>query len=540
MILTQVYFRGFGPYSEGTELKIDEDVTVLTGANDTGKSITLRLISFLNGKQKSAEDDKNSDRFDDESGVWFTFQVRETDNGDSDLVTHKVELLHDPEDGSLDVNRMFDKLGNEIEDHSVNGPKPKVYWIRVGEAIRSEFQVRQANSTEKLFLQMAFNSVSENTLLSIGTKDFRRINRKLSENLNSIIPPNADLKFHMQPLSDGHPKIAIDLEDKVGSITSIKQRGSGYNRLISYLLLVSTVDLSDGPVILLIDEPETSLHADAQHALRNYLEEKASLPNVQVIYATHSPAMINPSRPESLRLLTRDTADNGLATTKIDNKPYVDGNFQSVRSQLGILAADSLLFAPITVIVEGASDSRGLNALFRRLITEFGKQEYSELNIYHRLTMFFPAGGYGEFYKWLRVAQGNGVLPILLYDGDKESDAQEMDNDHPDVFVLWFDKDTEFEDIVPRTTYFQALAEIVPGNHNITKDEFEKWQSNANLPRQMMFTKRVERWLNDEFGTSLDKPQVMAKAIELVELDKLCMNTIDKLIDEIRKTSKKL
>ena len=154
--------------------------------------------------------------------------------------------------------------------------------------------------------------------------------------------------------------------------------------------------------------------------------------------------------------------------------------------------------------------------------------------------MFFPAGGYGEFEKWLKFAKCNGVLPILFYDGDQIAKAQKIADDYSNVPVLWLDADKEFENIVPRETYFQALAEIVPGTRNITQDEFEKWEAKATLPQQMMFTKRIKKWLKAEFGTGLDKPNVMAKAIELADLDKLKMTKIDELINKIRETSKKL
>ena len=77
-----------------------------------------------------------------------------------------------------------------------------------------------------------------------------------------------------------------------------------------------------------------------------------------------------------------------------------------------------------------------MNLLFRRLHSECKEGDYADLNILHRLTLFFPAGGYGEFDKWLKVAQQNGVLPILLYDGDKVSEAQKMVTTNPNVPVV--------------------------------------------------------------------------------------------------------
>lgn len=274
MNLKYVYFKGMGPFAAGEGLEIDDDVTVLTGANDTGKSVTLHLISLLNGNQNAREDDRNSDAYDAESGVFYTCKVRETssEDSDSDSDIHKVELLYDPEDGSLDVNRVFDRKGNEIENHHTNRPNVRVIWIRVAENIHREFRVRDANNSEKLLLRMVFKTTNENDFKNLDTRRLRTVSRELSANLATIVPDKVGLQFQIQTLPDDVPKIAIDLEDNVGAITPIDQRGSGYNRLLSYLLLLSAIDLNSGQVVILLDEPETSLHADAQHSFRVYLD----------------------------------------------------------------------------------------------------------------------------------------------------------------------------------------------------------------------------------------------------------------------------
>ena len=319
--------------------------------------------------------------------------------------------------------------------------------------------------------------------------------RSYNSKLDSVKIESLGIEFNVDYVSHAPIVFQVKLRDALASLAPLHVRGSGNQKLIKLMFALLKVDATSDHIVLLLDEPENSLHADAQHSFRRVLETFSEHPNIQVIYATHSPAMINPRRPESLRLLTREFAEDGAATTKIDNKPYIDSGFQRVRSQLGLLPSDSLIFAPITTIVEGPSDSRALNSLFRRLAKESSDDKYGGLSILHRLTMFFPAGGFGEFTKWLEFAQSNGVLPILLYDGDQFAEITGMAKNYPDVPVLHFDDGEEFENIVPSETYFKALAEIVPLNGNLTEDKFKKWEASANLPDQMMFTKRIKRWL---------------------------------------------
>ena len=556
MILKELKISGYRPFYEEQTLKIEPDVTVLTGANDVGKSAILNILKQDRGEPSS--DDVNEDRT-------IHFVVDPGDDANLYIVTRfhltpsYVDIFTDLSEfrnWEVDVHfHVMDSRHTKIETRDENGMEtdgvpgflPVRYFsdLADSERIRSVIPGKKPSETEQTLLNLAFGSSEKwqgierhNSNIQNRLRD--QANERLASALAPLKPDSLDLSLSIDYQSRTEPSFIVALQDGQGGRAGPQLRGAGYQKLIGLMLALMQHVSDPDPKILVFDEPENSLHADAQHALRRVLDYVGQHEHLQVIYATHSPAMINPSRPESLRLIYRDTTEDNVATTRIDNKPYIDGNFQSIRTQLGILPADSLLFSSITVIVEGPSDSRGLNLLLRRLHAEWEDDRYSDLNVLHRLTMFFPAGGFGKFDKWLKFAQSNGVLPILLYDGDRESDAIKMDNDHPDVPVLWFKKDTEFEDIVPRKTYFEALAEIVPGNYDISKDKYDKWDKRANLPQEMMFTKRVNKWLCDVFGTCLDKPQVMAKAIERVDLDEVCMCTIDKLIDEIRKTSLKL
>lgn len=57
------------------------------------------------------------------------------------------------------------------------------------------------------------------------------------------------------------------------------------------LVILLTVLVQDNkPAILFMDEPEISLHFDWQKKLIQYIRELN--PNVQIILATHSPALV--------------------------------------------------------------------------------------------------------------------------------------------------------------------------------------------------------------------------------------------------------
>ena len=80
---------------------------------------------------------------------------------------------------------------------------------------------------------------------------------------------------------------------------------------------------------------------------------------------THSPYMINPMRPEQVRLLRRNIVDGKPTSSNV--RQATDSNFLQLRTSLGISASDSLLFAPVTVVIEGDTEFKCLAPLIKKL-----------------------------------------------------------------------------------------------------------------------------------------------------------------------------
>jgi len=92
---------------------------------------------------------------------------------------------------------------------------------------------------------------------------------------------------------------------------------------------------------------------------------------------------------------------------------------------------------------------------------------------------------------------------------------------------------SEFEEIIPQEAYFRALSEIA-GSNNITLVSFSEWEQTATLPSRIAFTKRIDRWLQETAPDFIyDKPDVMKKAIELINLDDVKLEQIKQLVDKM-------
>ncbi len=559
MILKELKICGFRPFYEQQTLKIEPDVTVLTGANDVGKSAILDIIHrFAIGKDGS-EDDANIDFLIEHStpwnqnrgiravatcsllsaGGWFRHSVSRGWEADLELTPTMNELR---------LVGLRDENGQDlsVSDQTVNS-RPMVINLadqqRLGPSISSGSQ----NAVENRFLALAFGDNYWETLESLNVRNrnlHRNVaNERINERLNSVRPSSLCLDFHVDFESHNPLVISVGLKDQHGGRAWPHLRGEGFQKLISLMFILLEIQVIYSHVVLLYDEPENSLHADAQHSFRHVLESVATHPKLQVIYATHSPAMINSSRPRSFRLLTRETTDVGIATTRINNKPYADDNFQLIRSNLGISPADSLLYAPITVIVEGATESLGLNRLFRLLINESEDENYEVLETLVNLIHLLPAGG-SSFDRWARMATSQDNRVIVFVDGDQISRAKKLQKDFPDIPLIHFPETNEFEDIVPRETYFAALAEYARSNGmdatKVTEQAYMEWVTSQKLAGRMLFSKRVSKWYKELFDYDMEKAEVMDIAIERVKLENIDMSKIDELIDAIKEEAENL
>ena len=61
MLLQRLTIAGLGPFAEPVTVQIEPDVTVLTGANDTGKSTVLAALAMFCGTRKMGEGELNND-----------------------------------------------------------------------------------------------------------------------------------------------------------------------------------------------------------------------------------------------------------------------------------------------------------------------------------------------------------------------------------------------------------------------------------------------------------------------------------------------
>jgi predicted ATP-dependent endonuclease of OLD family len=116
------------------------------------------------------------------------------------------------------------------------------------------------------------------------------------------------------------------------------------------------LEATENQQLVLIDEPAYSLHPSAQRAVARLFSIISE--QHQVVYATHSPFIIDWSFPQRVRLLERDPITK---RTRIQNRPYhAHERFQTVwdplREAIGVSLGDLAVIGDTNVLVEGVSD----------------------------------------------------------------------------------------------------------------------------------------------------------------------------------------
>lgn len=413
---------------------------------------------------------------------------------------------------------------------------PLVWYLTSDEHVPSEIDSESLSELQSQFLEIAFGKGGVKKLSESLTDPslrwaIREANRRINARLDEVFPHTLGLKLNLEVTSREPFRFSVSLTDNNEGDTPIHLRGAGVQKTISLLVKLTSSNLDWQQLYILIDEPENSLHADLQHKLRNMLEELASNEQVQVIYATHSPSMLNPVKTGGLRLLERTNKD-GVATTNINNRPY-DDNFQRIRSSLGISPADSLLYAPITIIVEGITEMECLPSILWRLHKENVDGFDAIPNL---LSLTHILNGFGDSFEfWCRLSKSQGAKPIIFVDGDKirRVNQASISDRHPDVPILHLDEGKEFEELVESHRYFESLAQLNQ-NEGITLEAYKSWDENSGLHVKMMFSKRIERWLQDEFEIfDFDKAETMKKALELAWVSEIKLEPFRQLVTTI-------
>ena len=187
--------------------------------------------------------------------------------------------------------------------------------------------------------------------------------------------------------------------------------------LVSLLFLVEALLNSSPDKLLVIDEPELSLHPQFQRNLLDIILEKSE--ESQILYATHSPEMVSIEAILNSGTLCRvENQGNGSKIHKLDldsdTRKFLENSIENIPNPhvLGYDARSCFFVEDRLVIVEGQEDV----VLLKKALVLLGIEK--KINFFG-----FGAGGAGNIQHIVKILSSLGFERICcLYDRN-EKDA---------------------------------------------------------------------------------------------------------------------
>jgi predicted ATPase len=194
----------------------------------------------------------------------------------------------------------------------------------------------------------------------------RTVTQKVRDTVARILN-QAYEDVHFQGVSHGKRTSELAMLIKNGQQYSENNMGFGEGRVLH---LVSLMEEAPAHSLFVLEEPETSLHEEAQHRLVHYLFDVCDRRGHQIIFSTHSSEMLDALPSEARLLLYRDSqgvsAYKGLSSTRTG--AILSGGVQRaltvcVEDKFGqrllreiIRAVDPALLKAIAIVPIGSQD----------------------------------------------------------------------------------------------------------------------------------------------------------------------------------------
>ncbi len=269
---------------------------------------------------------------------------------------------------------------------------------------------------------------------------------------------------------------------------SLRSKGRQWH--LAFYIKVSARANENVPNIILIDEPGLFLHATAQKDILNKLEDSAR--EIQLIFSTHSPYLLEADKLNQIRLIHRTKK----AGTKIENKVHALADKETLTPILTAIGLE--LSAGITtldkgnnVVVEGSSDLYYLNA-FKKILSK------DSVN-------FIFGGGAGNMPVVGTILHGWGGKVIYLYDNDQgKKDGEKNLKDNwlvtKDLVLAVLNTTGSIEDIFSPSNFREFVLGDTSKTYTESNSEYVK---KSKLDKVLLAKKFLETCQN-ETPISLD------------------------------------
>jgi energy-coupling factor transporter ATP-binding protein EcfA2 len=355
--------------------------------------------------------------------------------------------------GKLDGVIALEPLAQRIEAGESPSTGENIFLALLELAGTSLDEIRNAQATEQLIaeLEAASNAVSDEIFEYWSQNRHLQVQASIGAALPEDPPPmNQGMISRIRVRNNRH-RVTVGFDE----------RSAGFVWFFSFLVWFSQMKKNYGDqLVILLDEPGLNLHASAQGDLLRFMRERLE-PSYQVIYTTHSPFMIDPSRILSVRTVEDVERNEQLLGTKVGDKVLStdSATLFPLRAALGYEITQTLFVGEHSLVVEGPSDFLYL----QWASSELKRLDREGLDTKWTIT---PAGGIDKIPSFIALFGGANLHIATLTDfhqGDKGKverlrQSELLRNGHvlsADTFAEQAEADTE--DLLGRALYIELI-----------------------------------------------------------------------------------
>jgi predicted ATP-dependent endonuclease of OLD family len=398
----------------------DSNIIFLIGQNDIGKSTFLKAYEFfVNSKQIARKSDFNDYSENNKIEIIGEFLKEEFDKENEDFSSKEPDWIDkwvNPETNRIIIKKVWDKADKTFTKYTYNPNgdvnnfikngfggldslftryAPEPIFINALETPES-FEKKVNDIIEKDYLKKieekfgseykeAFDKISELQRKITGSEDVLNYNEKISKRFNNIFP-ELTLKIEQKDEEGikvinafkGNHSVNV-VKEGIDRQENITQHGHGIIRqaLFNFIaFLKNDTDSNRKKYLILFEEPELFMHPKASRALRKELYDLVENSPFQILCATHSPIMVDISKPHSS--LVRVVKDENEYT-----KTYQVGHdiFQSDENKDYVQMVNrfnpyvcEVFYSDEVILVEGDTEA----IVFRDILDKY----YSDREIY--------------------------------------------------------------------------------------------------------------------------------------------------------------
>lgn len=400
MKLIELQIKNFGCIDEnGITIKID-DIVVLIGPNNVGKTTSIRAYEmFANSGTILKIDDFYQNN--ENNPVEIAGVFGEITNEDKQQIGEKWIYKNSDKQDVIKYKWRWEKSGVKGEKYSWCDKEGK--WekggmggwdSKIASCIPVPLKISPFDDSiqlENKIVELLTSAVKENVkndqskvakLLDQVNDLANEVKKQIAEELNkttSRLQKNLNEVFpeHNVDIAPQADKIEVDkilatgthlnVAGNDGKYYPLANQGSGLQRAFLWSVIEALADTgkmksgrstieSEKPKMLLVEEPESFLHPPAVRLAREALYKIAELDNWQVMITTHSPIFIDVSKPHTtiIRVEKNEGATKIFSTEKAQFSDKERERLQMIRNCHPTI--NEFFFANKVILVEGDTE----------------------------------------------------------------------------------------------------------------------------------------------------------------------------------------